>query len=202
MPGKILVSFFMLLLLPAVKSTAAEGKSAIQTGLRTNLLYDAMLIPNAGVEVALGTNWSVALDVKGAWWSSQTHHKSWRYFGCDISGRRYFNIKGVKLSGHHLGAYLQICSYDFRLGEKGYIGGTPSLKIFNHPTLGAGIEYGYTLPVGHSLAFDFSIGLGWAGGQTVEYTTMDRHDVWLRTVNRNWFGPTRAAVSLIYYLDI
>lgn len=183
-------------------SFAQKSDTTVSAGLRTNLLYDAILIPNIGAEIGIGADWSVALDAQCAWWGGPSHRRSWRFVGLDFTGRRYFPKPGRLLSGHHAGVYFQICTYDFKLGEKGYIGGKDYEKIFNHPTLGVGLEYGYTWRIREKLAIDASIGIGWSGGRNVEYITEQDHDVWVRTLNRNWFGPTRAAVSLIYYLPL
>ena len=199
---KILLLLLALSLSPLAGMAAGEGRSLpLLVGLRTNMLYDAILIPNVGAEVAIGDRWAVGLDVRGAWWSGTHHHRSWRIFGCDVTGRYYLSPRdGRRLTGHHVGLYAQISTYDFKFGTTGYIGGVASRGVFNHPTVGVGAEYGYTLDVSRRVAFDFSIGVGWSGGHNEEYRTEGGHDVWQRTLNRNWFGPTRAAVSFVYYL--
>lgn len=195
---KKLIISALLILGWSVMAASDKPDQGLLIGLRSNLLYDAVLIPNIGAEIAIPDNWSVSIEGEGAWWSGTSHHRSWRFVGLELTGRRYFPRHGRPLTGHHAGIYFQICSYDFKFGEKGYIGGSESKKIFNHPTLGVGLEYGYTFAVTKWLSFDASIGLGWSHGRTVEYKTYDGHDVWLRTVRRNWYGPTRAAFSIIY----
>lgn len=177
----------------------AVGARAPKVGLRTNLLYDAALVPNIGVQIAIGENWAVALDVQGAWWGGPNHSRSWRIYGAELGAAYYLSGEKTRLKGHHVGAYLQLYTYDFKLGERGYLGGEPAMNIFRHPTFGAGVEYGYTLPVSSLLAFDFSLGIGWSEGRCMEYERRDDHDVWLRTTDRTWIGPTRAAVSLVWY---
>lgn len=197
------VKTFLLPLLLCVAThlaVRADGTPGVQ--FRSNLLYDAMLIPNLGVDMTIANRYEAGLDVKGAWWSDTRHHRSWRIFGIEATGRRYLGRQTERFpSGHHLGLYFQVTSYDFKLGKTGYIGGTSSRRVFDRPTLGVGIEYGYTRPIGARMALDFAIGFGWAGGHCQEYTDMDGHDVWLRTLRRSWWGPTRAAISLIYRLN-
>lgn len=92
--------------------------------VKTNLLYDAVLIPDIGVEFCLGKNWSVAGNWMYAWWKSDRKHNYWRIYGGDVELRRWFGRRAVEkpFSGHHVGLYGQIVTYDFELGGKGYLG--------------------------------------------------------------------------------
>ena len=63
-----------------------------------------------------------------------------------------------------------------------------------------GIEYGYSLPIAKKLTLDFVIGLGYWGGNYYEYVPIDNHYVWQATKKRNWFGPTKAEISLVWLL--
>lgn len=56
--------------------------------LKTNMLYDALAIPNLYAEFYLGKNWSVAGGGMYAWWSYDPNHRYWRLYGGDITVRR------------------------------------------------------------------------------------------------------------------
>lgn len=43
--------------------------------LKTNLLYDAVTVPNVGLEIPLGTVWSVGVNWMYAWWSNGAKHR-------------------------------------------------------------------------------------------------------------------------------
>jgi hypothetical protein len=61
------------------------------------------------------------------------------------------------------------------------------------------VEYGYALPIGRRLDLDFSIGIGFQGGEYKEYEPADDdtgHYVWEATKKRSWWGPTKAAITL------
>ena len=75
--------------------------------LKTNMLYDALLVPNASVEFYLGKNWSISGGWMHGWWKSDPAHWYWRMYGGDLSLRRWFGRRaGQKpLSGHHIGIY-------------------------------------------------------------------------------------------------
>ena len=96
------------------------------------------------------------------------------------------------LTGHHVGLYGQIVTYDFELGGKGYLGDKWSY--------GGGVAYGYSLPVGHRFNVDFTLGIGYLGGLYKEYIPLDGHYVWQTTKKRRWFGPTKAGISLVWLI--
>ena len=162
--------------------------------VKTNLLYDAVLIPDIGVEFCLGKNWSVAGNWMYAWWKSDRKHNYWRIYGGDVELRRWFGRRAVEkpFSGHHVGLYGQIVTYDFELGGKGYLGDKWSY--------GGGVAYGYSLPVGHRFNVDFTLGIGYLGGSYKEYIPLDGHYVWQTTKKRRWFGPTKAGISLVWLI--
>lgn len=162
--------------------------------VKTNLLYDAALVPNLGVEFYLKKGWSLSANWMYAWWKSDRKHRYWRVYGGDVSVRKYLGRRAAEkpLTGHHLGLYGQILTYDLEWGGRGYLG-----DRWNYA---AGLEYGYSWPVARRLNLDFAIGVGYLGGEYKEYVPMDNHYVWQATKQRHWFGPTKAEVSLVWLL--
>lgn len=110
-------------------------------GVKTNMLYDAMLVPNGGLEIYLGKNWSIDAYWMYAWWKSDRVHNYWRTYGGDVELRKWLGSAARRkpLTGHHIGAYAQIVTYDFELGGRGYLADRWSYA--------AGVSYGYSLPV-------------------------------------------------------
>lgn len=163
-------------------------------GVKTNMLYDAMLVPNGGLEIYLGKNWSIDAYWMYAWWKSDRVHNYWRTYGGDVELRKWLGsaAKRKPLTGHHIGAYAQIVTYDFELGGRGYLADRWSYA--------AGVSYGYSLPVAKRLNIDFSIGLGYMGGEYKEYLPQDGHYVWQSTKRRHWIGPTKAEISLVWLI--
>ena len=102
-------------------------KQPFYWALKTNLLYDVALVPNMGAEFYVGKNWSVGANWMYAWWKNDHAGKYWRIYGGDIYARRWFGKKAEEkpLTGHHVGVYAQMLTYDFCLGNRGYMGGTP-----------------------------------------------------------------------------
>lgn len=163
-------------------------------GVKTNMLYDALLVPNGGLEIYLGKNWSIDAYWMYAWWKSDRVHNYWRIYGGDVELRKWLGsaAKRKPLTGHHIGAYAQIVTYDFELGGRGYLADRWSYA--------AGMSYGYSLPVAKRLNIDFSIGLGYMGGEYKEYLPQDGHYVWQSTKRRHWIGPTKAEISLVWLI--
>lgn len=171
-------------------------------GIKTNMLYDALLVPNIGVEFYLGKNWSIVANWMYAWWKTDKHHRYWRVYGGDIAVRKWFGkaAKEKPLTGHHIGLYGQVLTYDFEWGGRGYMAGEPGGTIFDRANYAFGAEYGYSLPIARRLNIDFTIGVGYMGGKYYEYLPEDNCYVWQATKNRHWVGPTKAEVSLVWLI--
>lgn len=169
-------------------------KKPFYWALKTNGLYDLALIPNIGVEVYVGQQWSVAANWMYAWWSNRGKNNFWRIYGGDVEVRRWFGKKAAEkpLQGHHLGVYGQLLTYDFELGDRGYMADKWNYAF--------GVSYGYSLPIAKRLNLDFALGIGYWGGRYKEYLPVEGHYVWQSTKNRRWFGPTKAEVSLVWLL--
>ncbi len=155
--------------------------------LRTNMLYDALLVPNIGAEFYLGNNWSVVAGWMYGWWKTDRHHWYWRAYGGDVALRKWFGraAKEKPLTGHHLGVYGQVFTFDFETGGRGYMGGKPGGTLWEKANYAAGLEYGYSLPVARRLNIDFTIGAGYWGGTYYEYLPEDGCYVWQSTKQRH-----------------
>ena len=160
----------------------------------TNTLYDALLVPNVGVEFNIYDNWTLSVNGMWAWWTKQDINWFWRVYGGEASIKKYFGKRSEyrSMTGHHLGLYGQALSYDLSAGHFGRM--APDLCY------GGGIEYGYSFPVTNVLNIDLSFGVGYLGGRFYDYVEQDGHYAWRATVNQAWFGPTKAAVSLVWLI--
>lgn len=186
---------------PLSPFTEREAKP-FYMALKTNMLLDALAIPNLGAEFYLGKDWSVGGNWYYGWWKTDPRHRYWRLYGGDVAMRRWFGAAASHkpLTGHHLGVYAQMLIYDFEFGGKGQMAGKPGCNLWERANYGAGIEYGYSLPIRRRLNIDFTIGIGYLGGDYYEYRPEDGCYVWLKTVKRHWFGPTKAEISLVWLL--
>lgn len=171
----------------------AEPKNVRFVGaVKTNLLMDAVAVPNLGCEISLGRKFSLGADAHFAWWYS--NEKAWFHqtYGADAFVRWWFGRKSRTdwLTGHHLGIYGQALTYDFEWGKEG--------QQSPKPGYAAGLEYGYSAPIGKHLNLDFSIGAGYYMGKYYTYLPIDTHFVWQATYLRRWIGPTKAEISLVW----
>lgn len=183
-------------------SLPARREHNFYMALKTNMLYDALALPNIGAEFYLGKNFSVVGNWTYGWWDTDRRHRYWRAYGGDVALRWWFGSKAEAkpLTGHHVGVYGGAFTYDFEFGGRGYMGGKPDHSLWDKCLLNCGIEYGYSLPVSRRLDIDFTIGIGYISGQYYEYTPQDGHYVWQSTHNLNWFGPTKAEISLVWLI--
>jgi len=184
------------------KEVETSVQKQLYMSVRTNMLYDFLAVPNVGAEFYLGQNWSVSANWMYGWWGKRSRHRYWRVYGGDIVVRRWFGHKAEEkpLTGHHLGLYGQIFTYDVEWGNKGYMGGKQGSTLWKEPNYAVGIEYGYSLPIARRLNIDFTIGMGYWGGKYYEYSPIDGHFVWQSTKQRSWFGPTKAEISLVWLI--
>lgn len=192
----------MALPLHSFTETQEKRKRTFCVALKSNLLYDACLIPNIGAELHLGRQWTLSANWQYSWWKNDRKHLYWRIYGGDMGIRKYFGkAASTRLfTGHHLGVYGQILTYDVEWGKRGFIGGIPGGTIWDKAHYGGGIEYGYSKPVGKRLNLDFSLGAGYLGGICYEYLPMDDHYVWQATRKRSWLGPTKAEITLVWLI--
>ena len=176
-------------------------------GIKTNMLYDLGAIPNIGAEFYLGANFSVVANWEYSWWKSDKKSWYWRSYGGDVALRYWLGkaSRNKPLTGHHLGLYGQMITYDFEVGGRGYIADSGFGKDKSEDgTLGwnwaAGLEYGYSLPIARRLNIDFTLGVGYHWGNFKEYLPIDGHYVWQATKRRQYIGPTKLEVSLVWLI--
>lgn len=181
---------------------AAESRKPFYMDVRTNMLYDVLALPNIGAEFYLGKNISLGANWLYGWWSRRPAHRYWRAYGGEVFARRWFGRKAnaKPLTGHHIGIYGQLYTYDFQFGRKGEMGGKPCGSLWDQCLWAAGVEYGYSLPLGKRFNMDFSLGVGYTQGKYQEYKRIDDCNVWQRTKMRKYFGPTKLEISLVWLI--
>ena len=162
--------------------------------IKSNMLFDAAMTPNAGIEFYLGAGFSLSANWQYAWWKRDKSAFYWRTYGGDVEARYWFGkaAKEKPLTGHHVGLYGQLFTYDFEFGGKGLLAPKWSWA--------AGASYGYSLPIHRVLNIDFVVGAGYHTGIYYEYLPIDGQYVWQATKRRHWIGPTKAEVTLVWLI--
>lgn len=167
--------------------------------VKSNLLYDFTATLNLGVEVKFAPKWTA--DLSGNYnpfsFSNDKKWKHWmlqpelRYWFCDAFNRHYVGL-------HLLGGVFNTGNID-----------TPSL-ISLFPTdkgyryegemVGAGLSYGYHHVLSPRWSLEYSLGLGWVQADYEKYGCPHCGDH-LNDGQKDFFGVTKAAVSLIYLIN-
>lgn len=169
---------------------------AQQAVVKTNLLYWTTGTPNLSIELATGRKHSIS--VAGGfmpWQYSDTKKlKHWlvqpefRYWPCETFNGHFwgvhalggqFNAGGVNLP---FGLFLQ-------MKESRYQGWTA----------GAGLSYGYHWMLNRKWSLEFSLGLGYLYIDYKKYKCTQCGKA-QKENHRNYVGPTKAAINLIYIL--
>ena len=177
-----------------ILTNVSRDGSAFCVALKTNTLYLLAAVPNLGIELALGGGWSLAANWQYAWWHSDAVCWYHRIYGGDASLRKWFGRRAAQtpLAGHHVGIYGQMLSYDFVFGKE-RIG-----QLADRWSYGAGVEYGYSVPVGKACRFDFTLGVGYLTGEYKRYKLQDECYVWQQTLKRKYIGPTKAEIAFVW----
>ena len=161
--------------------------------LRSNLLVPAL---NVGVEVPIGTHWSVGADYYYPWiWPKSDNKDCFEFLGWGVEARYWFGKNRTvmdRLQGHSLGLYGYMGYYDFERNYQGYQGEFVNI----------GLDYTYAMAVGKKRAvhFEFSLGVGYIYSQARKYTVIEPGSPLIsdkRTKKIGFFGPTKANISLV-----
>ena len=155
--------------------------------LKTNLLYDAALMPSVEIEYRFGPQWSAAVEGNMAWWHNGNKHKYYQLATIIPEARYWFKAQGNR-RGHYVGLLVGGGWYDLQNGGRGYKG----------EGVLAGIAYGYLFPVGKHFAFEASIGLGYIRTWYEEYLPIDRHNVYQQSSKLDYFGPVKLRFAWVW----
>ena len=199
-----LLTIILLTTLPVISFAGQPSKVKLSSGnmghpnmihIRTNLLYDALLVPNVGLEVGLTDRTSLVGNVMFDWLGFSQKQLYWRILSGDVELRYWLGntVNAFQRKGHHIGIYGGVYRYDVELGKGG------QMADFNY---GGGISYGYSAPLNRSLSLDMSIGIGYMGGEYKKYEYIDERYVWQSDNERNYIGPTKAEVTLVWHLEL
>ncbi|WP_418530225.1 DUF3575 domain-containing protein [Paraprevotella clara] len=186
--------------MPAEEVTAAvqlkvtpepKPRPVQRLAVKTNLLYDAVLMPSLEVEYRLADRWTVQLEGDMAWWKNDGKHKYYQVATISPEGRWWFGQKkNNPLHGHYLGVFGGFTWYDLENGKRGYQGEAEMV----------GISYGYMFPIGKRLSLEAGIGLGYMHSKYEEYLPIDGHYVYQQTNRMNYFGPLKLKFALVWRL--
>ena len=169
----------------AVRPGVVESKGSV-VGIKTNLPYWATATFNLGAEVRLARHWSLSTEVgvnpfdgkndDGSYGQSLKHlrvHPELRYWFCETFHK------------HFVGLHVPYLLYN-----------VSDIKLQGWGT-GAGISYGYSWLLSKHWNLEATVGVGYLYLESEKYPCANcgRKQ---ETVKKHYFGPTQAAISLIY----
>lgn len=177
---------------------AIAGLHAQDVAIKTNLIGDALLSPNAAIEVGLAPKWSAELsgqfnfwEVDGHKWKHYVVQPEVRYWLCQRFAGHFFGLHllGGEYNFGNIDANFKFLGSDFRnLKDNRYQGWGA----------GAGIAYGYAWPVAKHWNIEAELGIGWIYTRYDSYpcavcgSKIDADRV------HNYVGPTKAALNVVY----
>lgn len=175
-----------------LEPVAVKNINDYHFALRTNLLYDAMLVPNLGIEWRANESMGVKVDAGGSYWGKPESNvqKMW-YVNPEL---RYYMGSAKRFYAGVGGNYGKYNIY------KGMLGNLISKDTGYQGTMwNAGIVGGYQLPLGRSFALDFNLGLGYNSFSYDSFNLIDEVRVYKdRDQTKNSFGITQAGISLVW----
>lgn len=168
-------------------------------GLKTNLLYDATATANLGVEVGLSQRWSVDVSgnynawnpIEGSRWKHWLIQPELRFWTCD------------RFAGHFLAAHAIGGQYNFGgIRNNITIGKADFSQLtdfrFQGWAAGAGLAYGYAWVLSRHLNLEAEIGAGYIYTQYDQFNCVGCGKRIKTGIPFHYFGPTKAAINLVY----
>lgn len=160
--------------------------------VRTNVLYDALLLPTLGVEWRINRDLGIKLDGSLAWWGNEKEkvQKMW-VLNPEV---RWYLLRNKRFYVGAAGSYGQYNIYKYPIGsivakDTGYQGDLWS----------AGVTVGYQLYLSRCFSVDFNLGLGYTRFDYDTFGITDGVRVYKqRERSKNFWGPTQAGISLVW----
>nr|WP_290540124.1 DUF3575 domain-containing protein [Alistipes sp.] len=165
-----------------------------QIALKTNLVYDAMATVNAGVEVSFARKWSFEVAGNYNAWDFSDGRK-WRHI---LVQPEFHYWLCEPMSGHFFGLHAHWSKFNLAKVRIPF-GLWKDLrdKRYEGDLYGAGLTYGYALPLGRHWNLEAALGLGYARVIYDKYPCA-RCGTRLDSGKYNYWGVTKLAFSVAY----
>jgi hypothetical protein len=170
-----------------------------QWAVKTNVLSDALLNVNLGVEFDVAPQYTIDFTSEiNAW--TLSHHRKWKHWYAQVEARRWLK---QNFDGHFVAAHLYSGIYNLGSLSNGIkFLGTDYSKLGQYRyegwMLGMGVAYGYSWHFHRYWSLEGELGLGYA---LTRYRTFSLN-TWGRKLTdhqfHNYLGITKIAVNLVY----
>lgn len=179
-----------ILLLMTNFTFAIQGQIAV----KTNVLMDAFRLPNLGAEIGVSKKTTIDASFFYNPWKFSNDKQlklflaqpEFRYWLCD------------KFNGHFFGAHLMGGVYNV-MGIKPPFALWDDMKDYRYKghLWGGGLTYGYQFILGKHWNLEAAIGFGYAYVTYKKYPCTSCPEM-VEKSHKNYWGPTKAAINLIY----
>lgn len=195
------------LLVGCVLMLTTHAVLAQQVALKNNLLYDAVKTPNLSLEIGLARKWTLDAQATANFFLFNTDPlkdnydtKKWSHIMVQPGVRYWFceRFSGWFVGAHALGGAMDVgeLNIPFILQNK--------KKEMQHHRYegwfaGGGLSLGYQKPLSTRWSLEGEIGLGYA---YVHYDKFRCRSCGKRlgSGKADYLGPTKASISLVYFL--
>ena len=172
------------------ESVSAPQTSSRYVAVKTNLTAWAGTIMNLAADVQVSEHFSVELPVLWCPWHVSSKHAV-KTFTIQPEGRYWLARPG---KGHFFGVHAHIGWFNVKWNRDRY-------QDTSRPLLGAGISYGYLLPLGEHWAGEFTLGAGYANLKYNTYYNIG-NGARIDTRTKNYWGITRVGISVVYRFNL
>lgn len=201
-PRKLALAAVEQVVVPVRDAEApATRRDTVLFALKTNMLYDALTVLNAELEVPISRHFSLAVEYLFPWWERNNKY-CLQYLELGFEGRYWFrnNVhKADRLGGHFLGLYGMSAMYDIQNDYD---------PAYQGELWSTGLTYGYAMRVGKQkrISLEFSLSVGYLSTGYRNYFPADNYDeLYINKLNigrLRYFGPTKLKVSLVVPINI
>lgn len=175
----------------ALPQPPATGKP-YTLAIRTNLLYDAFLLPTLGVEWRVSPAAGIKVDGSRSWWGSETG-KVQKIWIVSPEARWYMGAE----KRFYVGAAANFGEFNV---YKGMIGNIASKDTgYQGKMWNAGLTAGYQWRLSRAFSVDFNIGLGYSRFEYDTFGLTNEVRVYKdKDRTKNIYGPSQAGISLVW----
>lgn len=155
--------------------------------IKSNALYLAAGVTNIGGEYAFHPHWSVDLPlVYSPYTLARTYRMRFLYIQPEA---RYWLDRPMK--GHFFGVHLHAGVFNVSLDNKNRY---QSEKGFH----GAGISYGYAMPLSRRWSMEFTVGVGYAFTKYCTYYNVPNGIRYEKDIPYHYWGLTKLGLNFVY----
>jgi hypothetical protein len=174
----------------------ASALYAQKAGFKNNLVYDAALTPNLAIELAVGRKTSLELGAGynpfsldgGKQWKHWLAQPEFRWWFCERFNGAFFGI-------HALGGEYSFARVDFPFN----IFDDMKTHRYEGWYAGGGVSVGYQWILGRHWGLEVTAGGGYVRTYYEKYTCEECSSL-AGKGDKNYFGPTKAALSFVFFL--